>query len=192
MKDVLTLGLPQHTRFEVEDLESRKNYTFALCKDKNQVELYNSSRGSGNPLMQTFGADGKFPYGSTAEEYYNHLYQKALSVGSTNTICFLGYVNEHFEPLEDFQLTDIEEERAAQCVNAPRDPEGETAPDEDDEDDVDEDVDLDDEDEVDEEELEQLAEEEDEEEPEQEGVDADEDEDEDDIDANKRSDQDDE
>lgn len=92
--------------FEVEDINTRKNYTFVL--DEDRVFMYDTSRGSGNNLMTIMPYDNAepekslFPFGcDTAEEYYNHIYKKSLGEESTFPIYFLGYVDpETFQPLE--------------------------------------------------------------------------------------------
>lgn len=92
--------------FEVEDIGTRKNYTFVL--DAPHVFMYDTSRGSGNRLLTTMPEDNAapdeslFPFGcDTAEEYYDHMHQKALGKESTFPIYFLGFVNpETFQPEE--------------------------------------------------------------------------------------------
>lgn len=92
--------------FEVEDINTRKNYTFVL--DEGRVFMYDTSRGSGNNLMTIMPYDNAEPEKSlfpfecdTAEEYYNHIYKKSLGKESTFPIYFLGYVDpETFQPLE--------------------------------------------------------------------------------------------
>lgn len=90
---------PKHPRFEVEDIVERKNYTFSLEGDF--VSLYNTSRGAGNLHMETWGPTD-FPNGAkTAVEYYDFLYEKSLDFTNRESIHFLGYVDDKFEPIEE-------------------------------------------------------------------------------------------
>lgn len=89
----------KHPRFEVECIAERTNYTLVYDAANNIVEMYDTSRGAGNRLIQTFGPD-RFPYDyKTAEEYYDRLYDDSLKP-NPYSVYFLGYVDAQFEPIE--------------------------------------------------------------------------------------------
>ena len=86
--------MPLHPRFETEDLKIRQNHTFVL--DEDVVEIYDTSRGFGNVLLETIEAP--FPFGcQNASEYYTELFRKALRM--EDDISFLGYVDENFNEI---------------------------------------------------------------------------------------------
>jgi len=101
-KEDLSDAKPLHDAFEVEDMVYRSNFVFV--KRESTVDLFDSSRGVGKKLMETFGGDFglEFPFGTkNAEEYYLHMFHKALR--SEDNICFIGYVKEtlsSFQPIE--------------------------------------------------------------------------------------------
>lgn len=90
--------VPKHDRFEVENIETRENYTLVLDRKNNVVSLYNTSRGAGNRLMETFGPEGFHLRAATAVDYYYNMFRKSLQ---SSDLCFLGYVDEDFEPIEE-------------------------------------------------------------------------------------------
>ena len=64
--------------------------------------MINSSRGMNNQYVMTFPEyQNPFPFNcKNSEEYFDHLFKKAITEPSTN-ICFLGWVNsDTLQPLE--------------------------------------------------------------------------------------------
>jgi hypothetical protein len=102
------------TAFEVEVINSRKNYVFKLDEGANRVYLYDTSRKSNGigykreligvfPSKGTHG--GTFPWGcKTAAEYFNCLYKKSMIFSFENPV-FIGWVDpETFEPLVEEEV----------------------------------------------------------------------------------------
>lgn len=85
--------------FEVEDIESRKNYVFKKLGDS--VELWDTSIWLPTPrLMVTFPEEEGFPFDcKNAEEYFAYVYEKSLKL--VDGIAFLGFVDDDFEPIEE-------------------------------------------------------------------------------------------
>lgn len=111
-----TTLIPSHSRFEVMNLETRKRYTFGLVQSKNCVEAFHTTAGSGNPMMEVTGADGKFPFDCrNAEEYFHLLYNRALSSSPEAKILFAGYVNDYFEPMPEIALHELEAAAVVRC-----------------------------------------------------------------------------
>jgi len=92
---------PRHIAFEVENLNTRLNYTLVYCREKNRVELYNTSRNVGRKLIEVIG-DPETPFPkecANAWEYYNFIYARSLKIGLA--IAFLGYVDKDtIEPID--------------------------------------------------------------------------------------------
>jgi hypothetical protein len=90
---------PEHDAFEVEDLSTRKNYSFVLNRNENTVAAHDTSPGAGNMRFDTVGPY-RFPFEKkTAIEFYEHIYRLALK-GAENRM-FIGYVDPvRFQPLE--------------------------------------------------------------------------------------------
>ena len=92
-------------RFEVEDIQQRTNSTFCLVGGT--VCMHNTSRGSGNRLIEVWGpidfpvtdVKGVEVASYTAEAYYDTLYSKSMD--GREGVWFLGYVDENFQPIEE-------------------------------------------------------------------------------------------
>lgn len=84
--------------FEVEDINSRKNYVFK--KTESVVELWETSIDLDLPkLLYTFPTESAFPFNcKNSEEYYQHVYEKSLK--AVDGVAFLGFVDDDFEPIE--------------------------------------------------------------------------------------------
>lgn len=90
-------------RFEVEDISSRKNYTFV--KTSKGVDMYNTSCGMGNRFDCSLGEKEYRRAGGESEKYtpdihFKFLLDKSLRPNIYN-IFFIGYVDENFQPIEE-------------------------------------------------------------------------------------------
>jgi hypothetical protein len=92
----------EKTRFEVEDITSRKNYTFVLTK--RGVDMYNTSRGFGNSFMGNLGQNEFINLGIkdeySPEKHFKMLYEKSLKPNPQN-VYFIGWVDNKFNPIEE-------------------------------------------------------------------------------------------
>ena len=90
--------------FEVEDVQTRKNYSFVYEPASGIINMFNTSRGEGNQLLTSMPNDSNdkpdFPFKcKNAYDYFIYMYGKSLRDGR---ICFLGWVTpDTFVPLEE-------------------------------------------------------------------------------------------
>lgn len=74
---------PKYDAFEIEDTIDHSNMVFAL--EGNSVAIYN------NHGVQQCRRSENFPFGTTtAQEYYEHLFNKSLRI--IDGVCFFRYV----------------------------------------------------------------------------------------------------
>lgn len=89
--------------FEVEDIHTRKNFTYVYNPYDQSVEMYDTSRDVGRKLIgrknKEFHEDCE-----TAYEFYQHLYKKSFEIDPDRPIVFLGYVNPFsIQPLAEME-----------------------------------------------------------------------------------------
>lgn len=100
--------------FEVEDIGTRKNYTFVYDPFSQAVIGYDTSINTVPSNKQIFKYTKEFPFEcKTAYDYFLYLYGKSTKFESDNNTYFLGWINHYtFRPLEDEYPEDeqVEEE----------------------------------------------------------------------------------
>lgn len=97
--------------FEVEDINTRENFTFVYNPYDKSVKLYDTSRGKGKVLLTNHKKD--FPFEcKTAEEYFNYLYRKSIGlIEHDYEIYFLGWVDpDTIQPLAELERESIEDD----------------------------------------------------------------------------------
>lgn len=102
--------------FEVEDINTRQNFTFRLDVEKNTVQMLDSSlphrSSKSGELLYEFPTDKSpphFPFGcKDAQEYFDFIYGKAVNGDPDHPgVYFLGWVDpETLQPLEPEEETE--------------------------------------------------------------------------------------
>jgi hypothetical protein len=97
--EIEIMNKPKYNSLEIEDIQARKNYVFK--KDGKVVEMWDTSINLDAPqLLWTFPTESSFPFGrKNSEEYYQYVFEKSLK--AIDGVCFLGYVDDNFEPIEE-------------------------------------------------------------------------------------------
>jgi phosphatidylethanolamine-binding protein (PEBP) family uncharacterized protein len=99
--------------FEVEDIRTRKNYTFVFDPFSQAVIGYDTSINQTPKNKQIFRYIKNFPFEKASPyEYFLYLYDKSTSFDLDNNTYFIGWINHYnFQPIEqDFDGEEIVEE----------------------------------------------------------------------------------
>lgn len=90
---------PKYDAFEVEDITNSTNFVVVIDKTTDIVCIYDTSRKSSGGFRRRLIVEKPFGSTESAEDYYKYLYHKSLK--AEDNICFLGYVDHNFQPIEE-------------------------------------------------------------------------------------------